>query len=207
MGCESKLTPVYDSTVVGGHTDENDVPSARLTSGPELVDTCSIAATLDVIGDRWTLLILRDAFRGIRRFEALHRDLGIARNLLADRLARLVEHGVLEKVRYQDRPPRAEYRLTAAGRELSPVLVALMHWGDRHTAPASGPPVELVHRACGHPIDVHLRCAACDTTLTAAGLVGRPGPGARPASPAADAPSRSAPAPVSPAPRPGDDPP
>lgn len=147
-------------------------------TGPDdVVDTCSIAATLDVIGDRWTLLILRDAFRGIRRFEALHRDLGIARNLLADRLARLVEHGVLEKVRYQDRPPRSEYRLTAAGRDLSPVLVALMHWGDRHTAPASGPPVELVHRECGHPIEVRLVCPHCDAALTATDLVGRPGPG------------------------------
>lgn len=142
-----------------------------------LEDTCSIAATLELIGDRWTLLILRDAFRGIRRFEALHRDLGIARNLLADRLARLVEHGVLEKVRYQDRPPRSEYRLTEAGRELSPVLVALMHWGDRHTAPPAGPPVELVHRACGHPIEVRMTCPACELSVSATGLVGRPGPG------------------------------
>jgi DNA-binding HxlR family transcriptional regulator len=137
------------------------------------LDACSIANTLDVIGDRWTLLILRDAFRGIRRFDEFHHDLGVARNLLAVRLTRLVEHGVLAKVQYQEHPPRFEYRLTAKGRELSPALVALMHWGDRHAAGPEGPQVELVHRACDHPVEVALVCWHCDTTVTPAALRGR----------------------------------
>lgn len=169
----TSIGPAPISAVTTGEASAAE--SADAVTGD--VDTCSIASTLDVIGDRWTLLILRDAFRGIRRFEALQRDLGIARNLLADRLARLVEHGVLERVRYQDRPPRSEYRLTPAGRDLSPVLVALMHWGDRHAAPEAGPPVQLVHRGCDHPIEVRLVCTACDASLGATDLVGRPGPG------------------------------
>ncbi len=91
---------------------------------------CSIAATLAAVGDRWTLLILRDLFRGVRRFEQLRSDLGIARNLLTDRLQRLVELEIVHRVPYQDRPIRHEYRLTAKGADLSPALVALMRWGD-----------------------------------------------------------------------------
>lgn len=125
---------------------------------------CSIARTLEVIGDRWTLLILRDVFRGVRRFEQLHRDLGIARNLLTDRLGRLVEEGVLVKVPYQDRPPRYEYRLSPKGADLSPALIALMHWGDRWYA-ESGPPTVLVHDACGEPLDLLVACPACDTAV------------------------------------------
>jgi DNA-binding HxlR family transcriptional regulator len=123
-------------------------------------DTCSIARTLEIIGDRWTVLILRDVFRGVRRFEQLHRDLGIARNLLTDRLGRLVEHGVLVKVPYQDRPPRHEYRLTAKGAALSPALIALMHWGDRWCADGD-PPTVLVHDACGEPLDLQVACPRC----------------------------------------------
>ena len=92
---------------------------------------CSIAATLSAVGDRWTLLILRDLFRGVRRFERLHRDLGIARNLLTDRLQKLVDLGIIYRAPYQDRPVRNEYRLTGKGADLSPALVALMGWGDR----------------------------------------------------------------------------
>src|SRR3954466_13822696 len=95
---------------------------------------CSIARTLEVIGDRWTLLILRDAFRGVRRFDDLQRDLGIARNILTDRLQKLVDHGVLMRRLYQERPPRYEYRLTRMGYDLSPALVALMRWGDQYLA-------------------------------------------------------------------------
>ena len=85
-----------------------------------------------MIGDRWSLLILRDAFRGVRRFDELAADLGIARNLLADRLQKLVDHGILVKQPYQQRPVRYEYRLSAKGVDLSPALVALMRWGDKH---------------------------------------------------------------------------
>ena len=126
---------------------------------------CSIAGALDVMGDRWTILVLRDTFRGIRRFDQLQADLGVARNVLADRLARLVEHGVLEKIQYQDRPPRFEYRLTPKGVDLSPSLVALMHWGDKHLVDDS-PPVVLFHEACSTPVVQHFHCPTCDVAVT-----------------------------------------
>src|SRR5918998_127305 len=93
---------------------------------------CSIAGTLELVGERWTLLIVRDAFLGIRRFDDFQRNLGIARNVLQSRLERLVEEGILKREPYQERPPRYEYRLTRKGVDLWPVLVALMGWGDRH---------------------------------------------------------------------------
>ena len=147
-----------------------------------LVDTeqrdpaCSIAATLEAVGDRWTLLILRDLLRGVRRFEALHRDLGIARNLLTDRLHRLTELGIVHRVPYQDRPVRHEYRLTAKGADLSPALVALMHWGDRWYA-TDGPPTLLVHDVCGTTLDQAVSCPACDELVTPQHIRSRPGPG------------------------------
>jgi DNA-binding HxlR family transcriptional regulator len=128
--------------------------------------SCSIARTLEIVGDRWSILILRDAFRGIRRFDHFHRDLGVARNLLADRLAKLVEHGVFEKVPYQERPVRFEYRLTPKGVDLSPSLVALMRWGDRWLAGEAGAPVVLVHDACGRALDQEFICWRCDVTVT-----------------------------------------
>ena len=129
-------------------------------------DLCSIASTLEVIGDRWTLLVLRDAFRGLRRFDQLQADLGVARNILADRLARLVEHGVLEKIRYQDRPPRYEYRLTQKGVDLSPALVAMMRWGDKHLVPDEVPPVVLIHDRCGTTVAQSFHCGACNCDVT-----------------------------------------
>lgn len=147
--------------------------------GPDTSDAtqalnCSIASTLQVIGDRWTLLILRDAFRGVRRFDDFASDLGIARNLLTDRLTKLVEHGILAKVPYQERPVRYEYRLTAKGLDLSPALVAFMHWGDKHLA-ADEPPVVLVHDACGAPLDQVFVCWRCDETLSPRQIRSRPG--------------------------------
>ena len=144
--------------------------------------TCSIASTLKVIGDKWTLLILRDAFRGVRRFDDFACDLGIARNLLTDRLGKLVEHGILARVPYQERPVRHEYRLTATGLDLSPALVAFMHWGDKHLA-HDEPPVVLVHDACGEPLDQVFVCWRCDETITPRQIKSRPGSGAAPASP------------------------
>jgi DNA-binding HxlR family transcriptional regulator len=131
---------------------------------------CSIAATLAVIGDRWTMLILRDAFRGLRRFDDLQQSLGIARNLLAERLCRLVAHEVLEKVPYQEHPVRFEYRLTAKGLDLSQPLVALMRWGDEWESSQDTPPVVLVHDACGTSVAQELVCWQCDTTITPAEL-------------------------------------
>jgi DNA-binding HxlR family transcriptional regulator len=145
------------------------------TSTPDELD-CSIAATLSVIGDRWTLLILRDVFRGVHRFGQLHDDLGIAKNILSDRLGKLVDSGVLDQVQYQQRPPRSEYRLTAKGKDLSPALVALMHWGDRWYA-HGGPPTVLVHDVCGTPLEQVTRCPTCIEEIAPAHIGSRPGPG------------------------------
>jgi DNA-binding HxlR family transcriptional regulator len=141
---------------------------------PDDPPDCSIAGTLEIIGDRWTILILRDAFRGVRRFEEIQHDLGIARNVLADRLAKLVEHGLLERRQYQERPARFEYRLTSKGVDLSPALVALMRWGDKHLAGEHAPTV-LVHDECGHPLDQTFICWECDTTVAPSGIRSRPG--------------------------------
>ena len=138
---------------------------------------CSIARSLEIIGDRWTILILRDAFRGLRRFDDFRRDLDIARPVLADRLRKLVDAGVMTKVLYQERPPRHEYRLTPMGIELSPALVALMRWGDRHLA-GGHPPTVLIHDACGHELEQGFWCPACRETFSPADIASRPGPGA-----------------------------
>ena len=127
---------------------------------------CPVASTLEVIGERWTLLIIRDVFLGLRRFEELQRDLGVARNVLQVRLERLVEEGILSKDRYQERPLRCEYRLTEKGMDLWPVLVAMVQWGDRHGIEGDRPMI-IQHRGCGGEIDLHHRCTACGAELSA----------------------------------------
>ena len=127
---------------------------------------CSIARSLELLGERWTLLVIREAFLGTRRFEGFTERLDIARNVLTTRLTRLVEEGVLEKVAYQERPPRYEYRLTDKGLDLWPIIVSLLQYGDRYYAP-DGPPVILRHRGCGGEIDAHRICSACGKRLTA----------------------------------------
>ncbi|WP_214366042.1 winged helix-turn-helix transcriptional regulator [Pseudonocardia sp. H11422] len=122
---------------------------------------CSIARALEIVGERWTLLIIRDALLGLRRFDEFRDSLGIARNTLTDRLNRLVEHGIFERVRYQERPDRYEYTLTPAGQELSVPLLALMHWGDRHLAGADGPPRLTAHAGCGGPVVEQVACTGC----------------------------------------------
>lgn len=143
----------------------------------KLASSCSIQASLDILGDRWTILILRDAFRGVRRFDEFRKDLDIARPVLTERLKRLVERGVLARHLYCERPPRFEYRLTEMGMALSPTLVALMRWGDEWLS-ADGAPTELVHDACGHPLDQQFVCWQCDETFTPHDIASRPGPGA-----------------------------
>lgn len=138
---------------------------------------CSIERALGVIGDRWTMLVLRDAFRGLRRFDDFRRDLDIARPVLADRLRRLVEAGVLERRLYSDRPPRYEYRLTPMGVDLSSSLIALMRWGDRWLSD-EGAPTVLVHEACGSELDLHLHCPSCDVTIRPPQIRSKPGPAA-----------------------------
>jgi DNA-binding HxlR family transcriptional regulator len=140
---------------------------------------CSVARALAVVGDRWTLLVLRDAFLGVRRFDQFQRDLGTTRHRLADRLRKLVEHGILERVRYQERPARFEYRLTEKGRDLYPVVVSLTRWGDRWMAGEDGPPLELVHRNCGRRTMPALACPECGEPVGARDMQAHPGPALR----------------------------
>jgi DNA-binding HxlR family transcriptional regulator len=126
---------------------------------------CSVARTLDIVGERWTLLILRDAFNGVRRFDDFQQSLGVARNILTDRLLTLVAHGVLERRRYQEHPPRYEYRLTPKGLDLYPVLLSLLQWGDRYLAGEDGPPVEVVHAGCGGHAAAAVLCTSCGQPL------------------------------------------
>jgi len=140
-------------------------------------ENCSIARTVAVLGERWTLVILREAFNRRRRFEDIQRDLGIARNILADRLQRLVAEGILERRAYQQRPERFEYRLTDKGRDLYPVLIALMQWGDRYTAGEAGPPVELIHEPCGEHTHPRLVCDHCGEPIDPRDMRAQPGPG------------------------------
>jgi DNA-binding HxlR family transcriptional regulator len=126
---------------------------------------CSVARALSVIGDRWTLLILRDAFLGAHRFDQFESSLGVSPHLLSTRLRKLVEEGVLERRPYQERPARHEYRLTEKGRDLYPVIVGLVVWGDRWMAQGEGPPVALHHRSCGHRTTPALHCSECGEAI------------------------------------------
>ncbi|MCU1659026.1 MAG: transcriptional regulator [Pseudonocardiales bacterium] len=138
---------------------------------------CSIARTLDVIGEPWSPLILRDIYVGISRFDQIQGDLGISRKVLTERLTWLVESGVLERRQYTSRPPRYEYALTGKGAELCDLLLIMVRWGDRWTAGKAGPPVLHRHRACGHVGHVELRCANCNQPVHATDIDVLPGPG------------------------------
>ncbi len=137
----------------------------------------SVVAALEVIPDRWSALVLREAFFGVRRFSDFRRSLGIARNTLTDRLNRLVEQGVLEKQRIAETNEWQEYRLTDMGLDLYPVTVALMQWGDRWRAP-DGPPLLLTHRECGGELALELSCVRCGAQVDARNANHEPGPGA-----------------------------
>jgi DNA-binding HxlR family transcriptional regulator len=143
--------------------------------------TCSIARALEVVGERWTLLVLRDVFLGITRFDALVESLGVTRTVLTHRLQHLVAEDVLERHRYHERPARYEYRPTAKGQELMGVIGLLMQWGDRHYPEPAGPPRLLVHSACGGPAGPALTCAHCGRPLEATEVDTVPGPGLAPA--------------------------
>jgi DNA-binding HxlR family transcriptional regulator len=138
---------------------------------------CSIARSLSVVGDRWTLLVLRECFLGVRRFEDFQAHLGIARHRLTDRLNRLVEHEVLRKVAYQDKPPRHEYRLTDKGKDLYPVLLSLVRWGDRWMDQGKGPPVVYRHQPCGQMTQPGQNCSNCGLELKPREVTPMAGPG------------------------------
>ncbi|MCW2914924.1 MAG: transcriptional regulator, HxlR family [Actinomycetia bacterium] len=140
---------------------------------------CSIARSLEIVGDRWTMLVIRTALEGVRRFDDFQETLGIARNVLTDRLIRLCDEGILRKVRYQERPDRYEYRLTRKGVELWPAMMSLLLWGDRHYAD-DGPPLIIAHRGCGGRLTTELKCDSCGASIGPADVEPIPGPGARP---------------------------
>lgn len=139
---------------------------------------CSLARTVSAIGDRWTLLILRDCFLRVRRFEDFQERLGITRPILASRLKKLVDEFVLTKVAYQQRPTRYEYRLTPKGLDLYPVIMALVHWGDVHMAGKKGRPLLHTHDLCGKDFDPVMVCSECREVLEARQVHVHPGPDA-----------------------------
>lgn len=128
---------------------------------------CSVARTLSVIGDRWTMLILRDCFLGARRFDHFAASLDVSPHVLSTRLGKLVEHGILDRRAYQDHPVRHEYRLTEKGRDLYPVLGSMLQWGDRWMSGPEGPPARVRHRPCGHHPDPTFVCSTCGEPLEA----------------------------------------
>lgn len=140
---------------------------------------CSIARPLAFLGERWAPLVLRDVFLGRRRFDEIQDSLGIASNVLSQRLATLVDEGILERRPYSEHPERFEYRLTEKGLELQPVLLALLAWGDRHTAGPEGPPLETIHDECGHAFHMVATCSECGGEVDARNIHSRHGPGWR----------------------------
>ncbi|MEM7702861.1 MAG: helix-turn-helix domain-containing protein [Pseudomonadota bacterium] len=130
----------------------------------------SVEGALSQVGDKWAFLILRDAFFGIRRFDAFLASTGASPNILSDRLKKLVGFGILKKLRYQDRPQRFEYRLTEKGRDLYPAIVLLMKWGDRWTGECDRPPLKLIHRTCGHVTQPKLVCDCCNDEIDIADM-------------------------------------
>ena len=142
-------------------------------------EPCSVARTVSVIGDRWTLLVLRECFLGVKRFEEFQERLAISRPMLVDRLHKLVEAKVLKKVAYQQTPTRYDYRLTPKGLDLHPVLMAIVHWGDMHMAGKEGRPLLHRHTGCGHLFDPVTVCSVCRAALSAREVTVEAGPGAQ----------------------------
>src|SRR5690349_1596637 len=138
---------------------------------------CSVARAMDIVGELWAFMIIRNVFLGVRRFEGLRANLAISRKVLTERLDLLVARGILERRQYQDRPPRHEYRLTPMGVDLFPVLMALARWGDRWLAGEGGAPIEFVHRKCGQATTARVVCAHCGEDIGAHNVQPRLGPG------------------------------
>jgi DNA-binding HxlR family transcriptional regulator len=142
---------------------------------------CTIGAALDIVGEKWTFLVLREAFNGVKRFDDIRRRISAPRQILSDRLARLVDEGLLRKVPYQEPGQRArsEYRLTDKGLDLFPLIVALLEWGNKYAVTPAGPVVELTHRDCGAPVRLQLACEDGHPVGSARDITPVPGPGAR----------------------------
>lgn len=140
-------------------------------------ETCSIARTLSVVGDKWTLLILRDAFLRIRRFDDFQQDLQISRHRLSDRLKKLVDAGVFDKVEYQPNPPRFEYRLSKKGLELYPILMMMARWGNDWMDDGNGDPMLYTHKDCGKQFSPTLVCSECEEPIHAKSVTPSIGPG------------------------------
>jgi len=138
---------------------------------------CGVARAMDIVGELWAFMIIRNVFLGVRRFEGLRANLAISRKVLSERLELLVERGILERRPYQDRPPRHEYRLTPMGVDLFPVLMALARWGNRWLAGAAGAPIEFVHRKCGQVTSARVVCSHCGEDLGAHNVQPQLGPG------------------------------
>ncbi|MEU7590846.1 helix-turn-helix domain-containing protein [Micromonospora sp. NPDC049230] len=149
------------------------------------VENCTIARAMEILGERWTLVVLREVFTGVRRFDDMRVRTGIPRQVLTNRLAALVGQGVLRREPYREpgSRPRHEYRLTEKGLDLWPVLVAVLGWGDRYLADAEGSPLTVTHRDCDAPVRVELRCAEGHDVRRMRDVLSRPGPGARRRSP------------------------
>ncbi len=159
-----KTTPATDASTPAKPT------RARTPQPRPAPRECSIARTLDVVGEKWSLLALREVFFRERRFEQIVANTGAPRDILTSRLRKLTEAGVLERVQYSERPPRYEYRLTQAGKDLQPVLLTLMHWGDRYLADSQPPPAVWTH-TCGHTLTPQVTCENCARPVTPGSLV------------------------------------
>jgi DNA-binding HxlR family transcriptional regulator len=138
---------------------------------------CSVAQCLEVVGEWWSMLIVRDVFLGVTRFDEFQQRLGISRNILNQRLTSLVDAGVLTKVPYSEHPPRYDYRLTDKGRDLWPVLTAMRQWGDKHAAP-DGPPMKMKHKGCGRFVEAVTTCSHCGERMGPRDVQVVAGPGA-----------------------------
>lgn len=160
----SSNTDSADRPAPGGATRSRE---PRQRSAPR---ECSIARTLDVVGEKWSLLALREVFFGERRFEQIVANTGAPRDILTSRLRKLTDAGILTRVQYSERPPRFEYHLTRAGRDLQPVLLTLMHWGDRHLAGGQPPPTVWTH-TCGHTLTPQVTCQSCAQPVAPGTLV------------------------------------
>jgi DNA-binding HxlR family transcriptional regulator len=137
---------------------------------------CSLAQCLEVVGEWWSMLIIRDVFLGVTRFDDFQQRLGISRNILNQRLTTLVDAGVLTKVPYSEHPPRNDYRLTEKGRDLWPVLTAMRQWGDKYVAP-DGPPMKMKHKGCGRFVEAVMTCSHCGERIGPRDVLAVAGPG------------------------------